>query len=78
MGERPDYVLQARTRGDKQYNARVGVAWVKLANDGTQYLSLQLNPGVRLSWDDELYLSLWPDPPVKRGGGEVAGGSNGK
>ena len=34
----------------------VGGAWAN--EDGS--FSIRLNPGVRLSWDDDLFVTLWP------------------
>ena len=60
-GRRPDYVVQATSRADKKQAAKVGAAWRTTSSAGVKGLSLRLNPGVRISWDDELWLTLWPN-----------------
>jgi len=59
MARRPDYTLVAKQKttdaSKKPMQNPVGAAW---DNDGI--LSLKLNVGVRLNWDDEIWLTLFP------------------
>lgn len=43
--------------------ATVGAGW--LNKDG--HITINLNPGVRLSWDDNVTLTLWPVDPNTEG-----------
>lgn len=61
---RPTHVLMAKPMNGKKY-AVIGAVWPmapfpKDKGKGTKY-ALTLNPGVRISWDDELYFTIRPN-----------------
>jgi hypothetical protein len=62
VGKRPDYFLTAKPKAGGRQN-RIGVAW-KADKGG---ISIKLSAGVRLAWDDELWVGLWPDALYERG-----------
>ncbi len=51
----PSHVLLATSKKEIKNQAAVGVAFT----DGT-HIKIRLNPGVRLNWDDELWIKLVP------------------
>ena len=55
--KKPDWILQAKIKDG--YSARVGVAWTGKTAEGVTYLSLKLNPGSTLTWNDDLLLALF-------------------
>ncbi len=62
-GQRPVYWLKVTDKSNTKNRTHAGAAWL---SDYDQ-LRIVLNPGVRLNWDDELWITLEPidqdDPP---------------
>lgn len=54
-GKKPDFNLSAKPR-DGRLGGKVGAGWKN--TDGS--ISIQLNVGVTLSWNDELFIGLFP------------------
>lgn len=54
-GRPPDYKLSLKHRVTG-VSGQVGAAW----KDERGFLSVKLNPGVTLSWQDDVYLALFP------------------
>jgi len=55
---KPDYRIKARTKDEDGHyqTGEVGIAW----RNETGNLSIRLNPGVVLRWDDGLILTAFP------------------
>ena len=60
-GRRPDYILIAKLKEDGASGSPVGAAWTTAPGPRGAGISIKLNPGVRIGWDDELRLTLWPN-----------------
>lgn len=58
VGREPDVRLTAKCRQTCEVNREVAVGWYN--KDEANSISLQLQPGVVLRWDDDLYLVLVP------------------
>jgi hypothetical protein len=59
----PNYVLMVKPKRQNAVATKVGVAWM----DEEGRLSIKLEPCVVLHWNDDLWLSLYPDrnnPPT--------------
>jgi hypothetical protein len=54
-GRKPDFNLSAKPRDGRPGN-KVGAGWIN--DDGS--ISISLNIGVTLSWNDDLFLGLFP------------------
>jgi hypothetical protein len=54
-GRKPDFNLSAKPRDGRPGN-KVGAGWIN--DDGS--ISIALNVGVTLSWNDDLFLGLFP------------------
>jgi hypothetical protein len=52
----PDFILAIKTKSGPEKKGRVGAGWKN--DDGN--ITLQLNPGIVLSWKDDIFLSLFP------------------
>lgn len=54
-GRWPDYQLRVKRKDGEGASVQIGAAW-KINGGG---ISIQLNPGACLRWDDELWVSLF-------------------
>ena len=61
-GRKPTHVLVVKQR-DGEGRAQVGVGWAEVDEEGV--ISLRLNPGTVLAWNDGLYIRVRPMPPAK-------------
>lgn len=59
MARKPDFRLKVSTKTKPRKSAFVGAAWVNTDAEGKRWLTITLNPGVRLAWDDELRIGLF-------------------
>jgi len=56
-GSRSEYILCIKEKQGRERMARVGAAWAR-KNGG---FNIVLNPGTVLHWNDDLYISLFPN-----------------
>jgi len=56
-GNKPDFYVVAKPKEGDMKGSRVGAAWHN--NQGG--ISISLNVGVDLRWDDNLFITLWPN-----------------
>ena len=63
---RPTHVLMAKPMNGQKYSI-IGAAWPMPPFPGSKdkgpSYRITLNPGVRISWDDELYFTIRPNNP---------------
>ncbi len=55
-GQRPVYWLKITDKNNTKHRTHAGAAWVSEYDQ----LRIVLNPGVRLNWDDQLWITLEP------------------
>lgn len=55
-GRKPDLELSVKLKGGSSTCRNAGRAWMNA--DGS--ISIQLNPGIHLSWNDGCHISLFP------------------
>jgi hypothetical protein len=56
-GRKPNFIVSVRPKGSDTPGHRCGVAW--LNKDGS--VSIQLRPCTVLAWNDDCYISLFPN-----------------
>lgn len=65
LNNKPDYILFAKERStdlDSKPKSRIGAAWINSTGKG---INITLNVGVSLSWNDNIYITLWPNEPYE-------------
>ena len=55
---KPDYTIKVNKKGSK-YGTKVGSAWLNKTQNGAEYVSIQMNPGCILDFNENLSIRMW-------------------
>lgn len=53
---KPTHILKLTSKENEINNNRAGVAW----QNKEGWISIVLDPGIVIKWDDKLYINLYP------------------
>jgi hypothetical protein len=59
-GRAPDFVLKVKSKTSTARTRRCGVAWANVEGEGIASISIQLDPCTVISWNDEVFITLFP------------------